>query len=270
MDGRYVVGIDGSAPSESALAWAIRRAVRDSAELVLAHVVDPSSSAAGDGIVQALAAVRAAHPELTISTLALEGSVPIALGHAVTAADILVVGTHKTGFLHGRVLGSRTVQIASVASCSVAVVPVVDLRFRQGVVVGIDRLDTAAEVGRVAAIEAAEHGYELTCIQSVPSGTSTDRTNSALAVAVDAARAACPELVIRSRITTRPAAEALLDAARDKALLVLGPGSASDQRPPIGSVLHTVLLNENAPVLVLRPTIDRELANPAAAAVLCA
>ena len=48
----------------------------------------------------------------------------------------MVVGTHKIGFLHGRVLGSRSVQITSTVPCSVAVIPEVDLRFRRGVVGG--------------------------------------------------------------------------------------------------------------------------------------
>jgi nucleotide-binding universal stress UspA family protein len=68
-----------------------------------------------------------------------------------------------------------------------------------------------------------------------------------------AARERRPSLVIRTRQSTRGAAEALLDAARDKALLVLGPGSQDPDRSPIGSVLHSVLLNVNAPVIVARP-----------------
>ncbi len=263
MGARYIVGVDGSAPSDAALRWAARRAERDGLSLVLAHVVE--TDAAGeelDVITAARDAVVAAHPLLNVSTVRLDGNVPFALGHAATVHDTLVVGTHKTGFLHGRVLGSRGVLIAAAAASSVAVVPVVDLRFRRGVVVGIDREETAAQLGRLAAIEASEHGEELLCIQSVPAGSSTSRAEAAITIAVEAARFACPDLVIRSRITMRPAAEVLLDAARDKALLMLGPGSANSERSTIGSVLHTVLLNENAPVLIVRAPDHRELVGP--------
>jgi nucleotide-binding universal stress UspA family protein len=63
-------------------------------------------------------------------------------------------------------------------------------------------------------------------------------------------------------VSGRPPAEALLDAARDKALLVLGPGSTGPVRSPIGSVTHDVLLNVNAPVLVARRPEDHELVGP--------
>ena len=53
-------------------------------------------------------------------------------------------------------------------------------------------------------------------------------------------------------VAARPPAAALLDSARDKALLVLGPGSLEPVRSPIGSVVHDVLLNANAPVLISR------------------
>jgi nucleotide-binding universal stress UspA family protein len=271
VDGRYIVGIDGSAPSDAAVAWACRRAVRDGAELVLAHVNDSEAGMMGHDfaeleshrsaqlVADTVASVRAKYPTLMVSSMLLEGSVSYALGQAVTVHDILVVGTHKTGFLHGRVLGSRSVQIATVAVCSVAVVPIVDLRFRTGVVVGIDRLETAGDIAALAAREAGEHGDELVCIHSVTQGSLAPHADLVLARALEAARAERPELVIRSRQTTRAAAEALLDASRDKALLVLGPGATDPVHSPIGSVLHTVLLNENAPVLIVRPTNTREL-----------
>jgi nucleotide-binding universal stress UspA family protein len=271
VDGRYVVGIDGSAPSAAAVVWASRRAVRDDAELVVAHVKDSEAGMMGHDfaeqeahqsaalIADTVAELHAKYPSLRVSSMMLEGAVAFALGQAVTVHDVLVVGTHKTGFLHGRVLGSRSVQIATVAPCSVAVVPIVDLRFRSGVVVGIDRLETASDVASLAALEAGEHGDELVCIHSVSQAARAPHADLVLARALESARAVRPELVIRSRQTTRPAAEALLDASRDKALLVLGPGATDPTHSPIGSVVHTVLLNENAPVLIVRPAHQREL-----------
>jgi nucleotide-binding universal stress UspA family protein len=85
----------------------------------------------------------------------------------------------------------------------------------------------------------------------------SSRANLPLNVATAAVRDRFPSLLVRSRVSGRHAPEALLDIARDKHLLVLGPGSSEPTRSPIGSVLHDVLLNVNAPVLIVRPAGDR-------------
>jgi nucleotide-binding universal stress UspA family protein len=264
MTMRYVVGFDGSGPSEAALAWTIHRARHEPAPIVLVHVAEGDDGAMGEEyedlatrrgaamLSKRIDGLRRAHPELTVEGLALEGSVAWELARAVEPADLLIVGTHKTGFLHGRVLGSRSVQIAAAAPSSVAVIPEVDLRFRRGVVAGIDRAETAGAIAGLAADEAASRSDELSLMEAVTTVTPV-QDRAPLAVAIVAAHQRHPALVIRSRTSTRPAAEALLDASRDKALLVLGPGSLDPRRSPIGSVLHDVLLNLNAPVIVARP-----------------
>jgi nucleotide-binding universal stress UspA family protein len=87
--------------------------------------------------------------------------------------------------------------------------------------------------------------------------TASVRSDLAIGEAISRAREAFPDLVIRSRVAGRPAAEALLDSARDKALLILGPGSLDPEGSPIGSVLHDVLLNANSPVLISRVADDQ-------------
>jgi nucleotide-binding universal stress UspA family protein len=266
MTMRYVVGFDGSGPSEAALAWTIHRTRQEPAPIVLVHVAEGDDGSMGKEyedltarhgaamLSQRIDALRHSHPELTVEGLALEGSVAWELAGAAESADLLVVGTHKTGFLHGRALGSRSVQIAAAAPSSVAVIPEMDLRFRRGVVAGVDRVETAAAVAGFAADEAAARSDELSLMEAVATTTPV-QDEAPLAVALVAAHQRHPALVIRSRTSTRPAAEALLDASRDKALLVLGPGSLDPRRSPIGSVLHDVLLNLNAPVIVARPVV---------------
>ena len=264
MTSRYLVAVDGSRPAGAALRWAVDRAKSDGDPIVLVHVLDDETGAVGDEaaaegarlLADTADRLAAEHPGLTVSTRLLSGPVPRALASFADPTDMLVIGTGKTGFLHGRVLGSRSVQVAMTVSCAVAVIPDVDLRFRRGVVAGIDRRDTAAAIARSAAAEAVSRGEELLLVQAVPERgarlTSTTRADLAIGVAIEQAREAFPELVIRSRVAPRPPAEALLDSARDKALLVLGPGSPEPERAPISSVLHDVLLNANAPVLVDR------------------
>ena len=267
MASRHVVAVDGSRPAAAALRWAVARAATHRIPLVLVHVLEEAQDddreaaddeAAGAGrrlLAEMVARLEAEHPELVVTTRLLGGQVPHALAAFVGEDDLLVIGTGKTGFLHGRVLGSRSVQIAMAAPCSVAVIPDVDLRFRRGVVAGVDRRGTAATIARSAAAEAGSRGEELLFIQAAP-GRETrlnpvERADLAIGEAVAQARERQPELVIRSRVAARPAAEALLDSARDKALLVLGPGSPDAVRSPIGSVVHDVLLNANSPVLII-------------------
>jgi nucleotide-binding universal stress UspA family protein len=256
MFSRYVVGVDGSPPSRAAVEWTAERAQRDGTPVVLAHVDEPEGGMMGrdfaagelrDGEdVLAQTAARLTGRGFDVTTTLLSGPVSWALTEFAAPTDLLVVGTHKTGFLHGRVLGSRSVQIVASAHCSVAVIPDGDLRFRRGVVVGLDSGEDAAEVARAAAEEADARGEQLSVIRAIPARTETPDTTGA----VDIVRETFPHLVVRMRESRREPAEALLDASRDKALLVVGPGSS--QRSPIGSVLHDVLLNINAPALVAR------------------
>jgi nucleotide-binding universal stress UspA family protein len=259
---RYIVGIDGSAPSEAALAWAVSRATRIAAPLVLVHVVDVEGGRMGaDFRAEAIEIGRqllehartrlgAELPLLDVQAELLEGSVPWELTRFANPDDVLVVGTHKTGFTSGRVLGSLSVQIAAASTCSVAVIPSTDVRFRRGVVAGIDREETADHIVEVAARVAADRGEELTLLHAVHAADGTIADDRPLQAALAHVHAAHPGLVVEARRSTRAASAALLDAARTKALLVIGPGSTGVDRSPIGTVLHEVLLNANSPVLV--------------------
>lgn len=259
---RYVVGVDASSPSRAALDWAASRARAEGVPLLLVHVEEPEAGMMGQEYARAdvragaelladLAAPLAdAGLEVTVSLR--EGQVAWALAQAAEPSDLLVIGTHKTGFLHGRVLGSRSVQIAAMAPCSVAVIPDIDGRFRRGVVVGVDEREDAVTVAGEAAAEASARGERLSVIRAIgpAGGDGGDLLRSA---PVSAVRASYPGLVVQTRESRRAPAEALLDAARDKALLVIGPGAADHAGTVIGTTLHDVLLNVNAPVLVVRP-----------------
>jgi nucleotide-binding universal stress UspA family protein len=277
---RYVVGIDGSRPSAAALQWTIARTRQTPAPIVLVHVDEDEAGSMGHDyrefesrrgahlVAEALTVATKALPDAQVSVALLSGGVAWALAAFAQAGDVLVIGTGKTGFLRGRVLGSRSVQIAIAVACTVAVIPDIDLRFRRGVVAGIDRVQTAGTVANAAAAEATARGEELLLVQSAsPSEVAESgagRAGLAVTFAMNHVRAGWPQLEIRSRVTARPPAEALLDTARDRALLVLGPGSLDPSRSPIGSVLHGVLLNANAPVLVARPVEGRQLVGPIA------
>ena len=272
MSGRYVVGIDGSGPSDAALEWAVQRAVRDGRSLVLAHVdegsrLDDLERGEGEDFLGPRAdRMRRLHPRVEVSPILAHGSAVWELARVTRHDDILVIGTHKTGYLNGRVMGSRSVQIAMATECTVAVIPDIDMRFRRGVVVGIDRPETAVALGRIAAQEAEVRAEELLLVHCAPeTAGATAGFDLPISVAVEAAQQRSPTVRARSRFSERPAAGALLDAARGKALLILGPGSLDPSRSPLGSVMHDILLNANAPVLIARALEDGARDIPVAA-----
>src|SRR5215203_5523224 len=132
VSGRYVVGVDGSGPGLAARSWAEARASSTGSELVLVHVRDEAAYdrlGTDDGPRNGNSHV-----------LDVSGSVPEALARIVRAEDVLVIGTGKTGYIHGRVFGFMSMQIVSIVPCSVAVIPDLDLNFRSGVVAFVDHV----------------------------------------------------------------------------------------------------------------------------------
>lgn len=276
MTKRCIVGYDRSAPGRAALEWALAR----SGSVTVVHVIDGDGLSVGpaDGLAgqeprgaavrgrelleQVRLEVAARHPDSHVDFVVLEGSgegsdhgsglgsVAWSLTNFAQPDDLLVIGTHKTGFLHGRALGSRSVEVAVLACCDVMVVPMIDLRFRSGVVTGVAEEPEMSRVVETAARVAADSGQELLLLHSVAHDDAA-RVRSLLAEATEIARACAPTVIIRTRFSSRPVAELLLDGSHGRALLVIGSGSANRSRSPIGSVLHDVLLNMTAPTRVV-------------------
>ncbi|MBG6059325.1 nucleotide-binding universal stress UspA family protein [Cryobacterium sp. MP_M5] len=268
------VGADGSGPSRAAIRWALSRAVGESSPVVLIHVVDDEWGLLGAGYAAEaerrardlldveLAEAGRRYPGADVGARIVHGSPAWTLAGLPSADDLLVVGTHKTGFLHGRVLGSRSVQVAAAAPCSVAVVPDTTFDTRRGVVVGVDRFDGSAAAVVRGAREAARLGQELLLVHAppvshvLPSSDLPESTGSAqrlLADAADRAAQAAPLITVRRRLVHREPAEALLDAGNGASLLVLGVAHPhAVTQSVVGSVTHDVLMNITVPVLVAR------------------
>ena len=123
------VGADGSGPSRAAIRWALARAVGESSPVVFVHVVDDEWGLLGAGYAAEaerrardlldveLAEAGRRYPGADVGARIVHGSPAWTLAGLPSVDDLLVVGTHKTGFLHGRVLGSRSVQVAAAAPC---------------------------------------------------------------------------------------------------------------------------------------------------------
>lgn len=247
MPARYVLGVGDPHAASGADAWTESHASTSAVPVVRVHV----------GTSDALTARgRSTDDGRPCDVVRVTGRVPEALARFVTADDILVIGTGKTGFIRSRVFGTLSLQITAEVRCTVAVVPEVDLRFRSGIVAGVKDDDLLPEIVRASADEARARNEPLQVIHSsfaglVPAPLETggpvlDRA------AVMAKNLNAPGTKARTRATTRPPAEALLDASRNASLLVIGAGHPRGAGHALGSVTHDVLVNINAPVLVVR------------------
>ncbi len=146
MISSIVVGIDGSAPADRALRYAIDEAVvHGAAVTVVFAYVHPRTLALSrrpgpaawawldeDHLRAAVAReldeaiVRAAPPaEVEVTTRAVEGlAAPVLLAAVEEAdADLLVVGSRGRGGFRGLMLGSTSQQVLTHATCPVVVLP---------------------------------------------------------------------------------------------------------------------------------------------------
>lgn len=129
-----LVGVDGSAASELALAWAERYVERTGGLLEVVtcwHLpvqygfplvaVDYDAQGAAQAVVESAAATVALPPD-QVRTTVLPGHAATALVQHSRSCDLLVLGTRGLGGFSGLLLGSVSSYCTHHASCSVVVV----------------------------------------------------------------------------------------------------------------------------------------------------
>lgn len=256
MSGRYVLGVGGADPADAARAWAHSHAALSGAAVVRVHVGAPESRRESRRDREDAASADPTSADAASALVLPDGPIPATLADFLQPDDVLVIGTGKTGFIRSRVFGTLALQIAAQARCSVAVVPQVDLRFRSGVVAGIKDDDLLPAVVRAAVDEAHARAERVQLIHSSFAGLVPAPVPVGVAVlerATTLALARWSDAAVRARASARSPAEALLDASRNASLLVIGAGHPSGPGRALGSVVHDVLVNINAPVLLVRP-----------------
>lgn len=249
MPARYVLGVSNPDALDAAEAWAKSHAAHADVPLVRVHV--------GRSDADARHYHHTADHTAARDLVYLDGPVPEALARFVGAEDFLVIGTGKTGFIRSRVFGTLSLQIAAEVACNVAVIPEVDLRFRTGVVAGVKDDDLLSAIIRNSADEACARKEPLQLIHSTFAGlvpAPVETRGPILDRAASAAIINGADLRVRTHGTERAPAEALLDASRNASLLVIGAGHPRGAGHALGSVTHDVLVNINAPVLIVRPS----------------
>jgi nucleotide-binding universal stress UspA family protein len=285
MSETILVGVDGTEASRAALRWSVRRAATIGAEVILTHVIDDAWTIPGTGMLDDLRGrarslleheAELAHPlapQVTVRTRLLCGTLMHELIGASQDADMVAVGTHKTGFINGKVFGSRSLRLAAAGRAPVAIIPQTSQRDGRGIVVGVDDSPAGRLAIRFAATEAERRGESLTLLRAFTTPDPLDganaphrelvrrieeRTSAILSEALALASKAAPGVETRTRSVRRPAAEALVSAAAAAALLVIGGSRQEEtQQSMVGSVSHDVLINLTGPTVVVHMTDRR-------------
>jgi nucleotide-binding universal stress UspA family protein len=277
MRSTIAVGVDGRAPGRAALRWAMDHATAIDADIMVIYVVGSDLSSIGSRdddeverdahrIVEGEAAIaRGLAPAVTVTTRVMHGSPMRELITASKTVSMVVVGTHKTGFIRGRVFGSRSIVLAAGSRNPVVVIPESSGRHRRGVVVGVDDSLAGRAAVQFGAAEAVRTNEPLRLISAwrLPDADleefhreNDDRHAAEVRAMLEAeatrVRSEFPTADVHCRIIRLPAAEALVDASTSAALVVLGnSGPVSDGQGLLGSVAHDVLVNLAGPTVIV-------------------
>lgn len=123
--GTIVIGVDGSAPSRHALAWAIQQAQAEGRALTLALAFGDGpwpEADARQAMQEAAAEVARRAPELDVLVELREGDARSMLLELSEDAALVVVGSRGRGPVRSLLLGSVGVAVTRHAACPVVVV----------------------------------------------------------------------------------------------------------------------------------------------------
>jgi nucleotide-binding universal stress UspA family protein len=279
MGERVIVAIDGEAASSAALEWVLDRSRTVELEVRVTTVMELDwAPAAPPGDVYretyervletALGRLREAQPSMQTTGELLFGNPLRKLVAASRGAELLVVGSKRTGAVAGFAYGTLPLRVAAHAHCVVVVVPAGWTPSAGVVVAGVDGFGTGNGALFFAAVEAERRGCELQIVHSwtVPRALDLDlrvsppltsvreASEGVLQSAVTAVRESYPALQVTGRLEEGPAAQALVQAGESAQLVAVG----THGRGPVGglilgSVSHDVLLNMPCPVAVVPP-----------------
>lgn len=286
MTAPIVVGVDGSPVSGAAARWAAALAEQRGAPLhVVSAYVEVASYAVPYGplpvpeqgvgaAVARLAAgvadgLRDRWPGLAVRERTEVGGATAVLVDASRGAQLLVVGSRGVGGFAELLLGSVSSQVAAHAHCPVAVLhrgEDADVDRSGPVVVGVDGSPRATAAAVLAAREAHRRGRPVVLVHAwattayAPLSSRYPEMEEAAARSADAVLAhaaaavgrAVPDVDVVRRPVRAGAADALVAASRDAALVVVGSrGRGGFVGLLLGSVSQPVLHHAHSPVLVV-------------------
>ncbi|MGW2639899.1 universal stress protein [Streptomyces sp. NPDC001348] len=277
-------GFDGTEESLAAVAWAAREAVRRGVPLCVVHAwryeaVDGADRDAQAGwvtgaVAQAGRTVAERHPELTVTTDAVESDTIESLVAAAGEAEMLVLGSRGHGAVVGFLLGSVGQQVIAEATRPVVLVragdrPAAEAAGREVVVGQHGRPEDSAAALRFAFETAAARGAGVRAVRawSLPpvfayspgslkllddAGGLEPYERKALADALKPWRERFPDVPVAEQVEMGSAGQVLLSVAGRAQLMVVGRRAhLTAVGARIGSVAHGVLHHAECPVAVV-------------------
>lgn len=272
MNRPVVVGVDGSPSSLVAAEHAARAAVLRSRPLHLVHgylhpsgygvpinpyeLGIPKPNDEAQSMLDQLAADLADRwPGLTTEVRQVAGGPGATLVEESRRAELVVVGSRGHGGFAGLLLGSVGSQVTAHAQSPVLVVRPTEGPIAVGgpVLVGVDGSELAEVAVGQAADEATRQQTKLVLVHVHPPGA-TDAAE-VLDTAAAAVRGSHPGLTVTTRqLRAEKPDQALIDASRDAALMVVGSrGRGGFTGMLLGSVSQSLVQHAHCPVLVAHP-----------------
>jgi nucleotide-binding universal stress UspA family protein len=283
MSDPIVVGTDGSAGADRAVAWAADEAALRGRPLRIVHSVDkglyelplfaPGQLAqqvtdAGEEILAAAERqARERQAGIEVGTTLVVQSTPQALQDESRQAFELVVGHRGLGGFASMLLGSTGLRMAAHADSPVVIVRGEDEPRRDGeIVVGLDlRADAAAALAYAfdaASVRGARvrvvHAWEPAAVLADPGievavKDVTEKLRWQLIEAHAPWRKTYPGVEVVEDVVPDHPVTALTDASRNAALVVVGEHDHSRFHiPRLGAISHGVIHHAHSPVAVVR------------------
>jgi nucleotide-binding universal stress UspA family protein len=264
-----VVGYDGSADADQAVAWAAREAQIRSCPLTVCLGQQPTESAepaepAVQGSEEMLArGVRLARDLIgseAVRPLHASGSPAAVLCGCAESAEMVVLGSRGRGGLPRMPLGSVSLQVAAHARGRIVVVRghwrAVPGQPPWPIVVGCDGSPGSRAAVRFALVEAAirETWVVAVCALADSPGTLGDagQIRTDFQRVMSAQERKHPDVAVNQQVREGAARTALLEAARSAQLLVLGArGRCGLPGMPLGSAGVTLLSYAACPVAIV-------------------
>ncbi|HEY9478260.1 MAG TPA: universal stress protein [Microbacteriaceae bacterium] len=270
-----IVGWDDTSAAQRALDWALTRL--GTTKLVLVRVADSTvetfaanspTAAARIALMDEAERVRDAHPDLAVTSELVAGDPVDELARFSNEKTLVVVGTDRQsggGIRYGWSVGAR---LAASAHGPVAIVPVGHDVRRRSIVVGVDGSPASNTAVEFAAAEADRTGAPLHLVHAwqelpiwmddqVPDAEylrSLEEMHShILDDSLQDLEKRHPGVHADRTLVRGPAYRAVLEAAQDAALIVVGNhGLRGLKRVLLGSVSHSIILDALCPVVVVR------------------
>lgn len=271
-----VVGYDGSTGSQQALDWAAAEADRCGMDLIVCHACAPGFPWPGEGadadpgrrygeqvLAEGLARAQATIGSGHVRGLLAPDQPARALCEQSGTAAMIVVGCRGRGGLAGLLLGSVSLQVAAHAAGPVTVVrgnwQPVPGHLPPPVVVGNDGSPLSDAAVAFAFEQAARRDVPLLAVCALADAAGVLGIAHHLESEADAVIKRCqqayPEVTVRQRVEQGSPRDALLQAAADAQLLVVGArGRGGIRGMTLGSVTLALLHHAGCPVTVIRPS----------------